>query len=146
MIAKAVATHVVGWHSWLHFHFTFSRLVLSQLQSNPVRKVVTILDQLLSDGVRDIIKADGAVWHHSSLHSLGSHAVIRIRWPQQRLVWHFAEVRSTLSQCKQMRSFFISLPPMCMCRESLQPCTMRAMTCRNRDNRCKVASILPIVF
>jgi len=38
--------------------------MLPQLHSDPVRKVLTVFDQLLADRIADFIEADGAVYHY----------------------------------------------------------------------------------
>jgi len=61
-------------------------------------------------------------------HSSGSHAVIRMRCPQHRWVWHLAEVRVTASQCKQMSNFMTVIvdPP---ASDSLQSNDCRSNSC-----------------
>jgi len=64
MIAKTILAHVVAW--WCRFYLISSALtglMFPQLHSNPVREILTVFDQLLSDRIAYFIEADGAVWH-----------------------------------------------------------------------------------
>jgi len=64
MIAETILAHVVARGRRLHFRFTFTRLVLPKLHSNPVREILTVFDQLLADRIAYFVKANGTVWHH----------------------------------------------------------------------------------
>jgi len=76
MIAKTILAHVVARRCWLHFRFTFTRLMFPQLHSNPMREVLTVFDQLLADRIAYFVKANGTVWHHSS--SFGGHVWVSV--------------------------------------------------------------------
>jgi len=67
MIAKTILAHVVSRWRRFHFRFTFTRLVLSQLHSDPVRKVLAVFDQLPADRIANFVEADGTVWHQLTL-------------------------------------------------------------------------------
>ena len=70
MIAKTILTHVIARWCRFHFRFTFTRLVLSQLHSDPVREVLTVFDQLSADRIANFVEADGAVWHYITSKSV----------------------------------------------------------------------------
>ena len=72
MVTKTILTHVVSWRCRFHFRFTFTGLMLPQLHSNPVREVLTVFDQLLSNCIADFIEADGTVWHLFVLHTIAN--------------------------------------------------------------------------
>jgi hypothetical protein len=71
MIAKTILAHVVSRWCRFHFRFTLTRRILSQLQSNPVREVLTVFDQLLADRIAYFVEADGTVWHYGFTQSKG---------------------------------------------------------------------------
>ncbi|AXH78979.1 MAG: hypothetical protein [Circular genetic element sp.] len=66
MIAKTVLAHVVSWWCRLHFWFTFTRLILSQLHSDPMREVFTILYQLFSYCIANFIQGNCPIGHKES--------------------------------------------------------------------------------
>jgi len=71
MIAKTILAHVVPRRCRFHLRFTFTGLMSPQLHSNPVRKVLSVFDQLLADRIANFVQANGTVWHYGFTQSKG---------------------------------------------------------------------------